>query len=309
MAFVTKSTIVEPSQVGRVDRVVQTLAACSRSQLRGLFDHRCVHVNEQVCIDPGQQAKIGDRVALRFDPNQRYPEKKKAWQEPAFSIAFEDRHLIVVDKSARVLSVPTDRGETNTLIDRVSNYLRHNSGVREAFAVHRLDRGVSGLLVFSKTRETATRLQSLFREHKPARRYIAVVHGKLKSPTGTFQSHLATGDNLDRYSTANADEGELAVTHYRVLEQLSDVAVVEVRLETGRRNQIRVHFAEAGNPVLGDPRYGRSSTPQKAWTARRLALHAVGLEFEHPHSGQLLSFESPLPPEMQKFMGNRETRL
>ncbi len=306
MTLVTKSVIVDQPQVGRIDRVVQALAACSRSQLRGLFDNRCVCVNEHVCIDLSQPTKLGDQITLRFDPNQRYPEKKITWREPAFSIVFEDRDLIVVDKSAHVLSVPTDHGESNTLVDRVSNYLRHNSGAREAIVVHRLDRGVSGLLVFAKTREAATRLHALFREHKPARKYVALVDGKMKSAVGTFQSHLATGDNLDRYSTENADEGELAITHYRVLKQLQNVALVEVCLETGRRNQIRVHFAEAGHPVLGDPRYGRKSTTQQTWTAPRLALHAASLEFEHPHSGHLLSFESPMPPEMNKFMSKKK---
>ncbi len=302
MAITSKSIVVDESQVGRVDRVVQTMTAVSRSQLRGLFDHHCVAVNAQICGDPSQRTLVGDEVVVRYDPTQRYPEKKKAWREQTFSIVFEDQYLIVVDKAANVLSVPTERGEENTLVDRVSDYLLHNCGVREAIVVHRLDFGVSGLLVFAKTRDTATRLHSLFREHKPARKYIAIVQGKLKSAVGTFKSHLTTADNLDRYSTNDPNAGEIAITHYQVLKQLSDVAVVEVRLETGRRNQIRVHFAEAGHPILGDERYGRGRTTRTEWTEHRLALHAASLGFSHPHTGQAVFFESPLPKSMARIL-------
>ena len=297
MPLISKSVVVEASQVGRVDRIVQGLAGCSRSQVRGLFDHHCVRVNDAICLDFGLAIQLGDRVSLRFDPNQRYREKK-VWRDATFSIVFEDRDLIVVDKAAHVLSVPTAQGETNTLVERVSNYLRHHGVVRNALVVHRLDRGVSGLMVFAKTHESASRLHAQFRDHTPRRTYLALVHGRLPADEGTFRSHLATAKNLDRFSTSQPGGGELAITHYRVLQQLPEAAFVEVRLETGRRNQIRVHFAEAGHPVLGDRRYGRGNIGPSTWTAKRLALHAASLGFVHPTTGEQLEFISPLPKEM-----------
>lgn len=302
MAIISKSTVVDPSQIGRVDRIVQVLTAVSRSQLRGMFDQGCVTVNAKPCLDAACRVAAGDEVVVRYDPDQRYHEKKKPWREQAFSIVFEDRYLIVVDKAANVLSVPTDNAETNTAVDRVSEYLQHNWGIPEAFVVHRLDRGVSGLIMFAKTLDTAKRLHAMFREHKPLRKYIAIVRGILNPQVGTFQSRLATAQNLDRYSTNEPEEGELAITHYRVVKQLPDVAVVEVWLKTGRRNQIRVHFAEAGHSILGDDRYGRERLTRTAWTEHRLALHAACLEFTHPHTGQALAFESRLPAPMNRIL-------
>lgn len=300
MPLVSKSVVVEAAQVGRIDRVVQGLAGCSRSQVRGLFDHRCVRWNDAVCLDPGQLVAVGDHVSLRFDPQQRY-RPQKIWRDATFSIVFEDRELLVVDKAAHVLTVPTARGEPNTLVDRVASYVRQQGTGRDVLVVHRLDRGVSGLLVFAKTPAAASRLHEQFRAHQPERTYLALVAGHLPAAVGTFRSHLATAKNLDRYSTPHAAQGELAITHYRVLRQVAGADFVEIRLETGRRNQIRVHFAEAGHPVLGDRRYGRDSGGPTVWTAKRLALHAASLGFIHPTSGNRLEFSSPLPAEMAKL--------
>lgn len=302
MSFVTMSLVIDLSNAGRLDRIVQGIAGCSRSQLRGLFDHGCVSVNGESCTDIRALANVGDQVLVCFDPHRRYGENKKAWRDGAFSIVFEDRHLIVVEKAAELLTVPTERGETNTLVDRVSRYLRQNQGIRQAIAVQRLDRGVSGLVVLGKSRDAANRLIRLFRKRKPTRRYVALVQGTVTPTQGTFQSHLATAKNLDRYSTEAEDEGELAITHYQVSNQFAEFALVDVHLETGRRNQIRVHFAEAGHPILGDERYGRGRTQSSAWTPRRLALHAASLAFEHPFTGKTLAFESPMPAEMMNLI-------
>ena len=304
MAATTKTALVGDEQAGRVDRVVRSLCGLSHRKLRGLIDHGCVTVNGEPCDDGAQRVAPGDRVAVAYDPQQGYPEKKRAWADPAFSIVFEDEHMIVVNKAANVLTVATERGgETNTLVDRVSHYLKHTSRRREALVVHRLDRGVSGLLVFAKTRVMLARLQEQFKARKPERRYVAIVAGKLQRATGTFKSKLAMRKNLEQFSTRDEKQGQLAITHYRVLKLLADTTVVEVRLETGRRNQIRVHFAEAGHPVLGDPRYRPIEARHERWQAKRIALHAQSLGFEHPATGKPMVFESKLPDEMQRFIG------
>jgi 23S rRNA pseudouridine1911/1915/1917 synthase len=146
-------------------------------------------------------------------------------------------------------------------------------------------------------------LRDQFRARKPERLYIAIVAGTLRPAAGTFRSYLQTADNLDQYSTHEEGQGRLAVTHYRVQQELHDTSVVEVRLETGRRNQIRVQLAEAGHPVLGDPRYGGRAAHHERWRAHRLALHALSLGLEHPVSRQQLSFTSELPRCMQRFIG------
>jgi 23S rRNA pseudouridine1911/1915/1917 synthase len=303
MPLTTKTARVSAEQIGRVDRVVQALTCLSHRKMAGLFDHGCVTVNGQPCDHAGLRVKPGDRVDVAYDPNQGYREKKKPWADRAFSIVYEDADVIVVNKSANVLTVATDAGEFTTLESRVSNYLKQTGRQREAFVAHRLDRGVSGLLVFAKSPAILKSLQDQFKQRKPERRYIAIVAGNMKPAIGTFRSYLKTTDNLDQRSTPDDEQGQLAITHYRVQRQLPDATVVEVRLETGRRNQIRVHFADHGHPVLGDPRYRRKQAMHDRWRQKRIALHAVSLGFDHPATGKPMRFESELPKSMQRFIG------
>ncbi len=306
MAIVQQTSSVGPDQVGRVDRIVQSMTQRSRADVRGMFDHDCVFLNGMACPDAGTLAQVGDQVMIKFDLHTRYKEKPRPVKDRAFCLVHEDDSLIVVDKAAHVLTVPTDHGETNTLLDAVSRYLSRQSRHPKAFAVHRLDRGTSGLLVFGKSRQIAEQLQNQFRQRKPDREYLALVAGIVSPPDGTFESHLSTNQRLQRYSTGDwDDEAEHAITHYWTKRVTRGTTFVRVRLETGRRNQIRVHFAEAGHPVLGDPRYAADQAQHRAWTASRLALHAAVLGFSHPITGQPLRFESPLPQEFVRFLENQ----
>jgi 23S rRNA pseudouridine1911/1915/1917 synthase len=146
------------------------------------------------------------------------------------------------------------------------------------------------------------RLIEQFKAHKPDRVYIAIVSRLLRRNTGTFRSYLGTGKGLKEYSIGDPTRGKLAITHYSVQKKLKDTTVVEVRLETGRRNQIRVHFADHGHPVLGDPRYGRKKSAHSGWPETRIALHARSLGFEHPAAGAPLHFDTPLPDVMIRFI-------
>jgi len=308
--FLIREAVVaesSPLLAGRIDRCVQELSGGSRSFVTGLFDHDCVQVNGQPAPDPGYRLEAGDHVVIRYEADRRYSPKRRPRQEHnGFSIVYEDRELIVVDKSAALLTVPTLEKEPYTLIYRVNEHVRHEGRGRGAFIVHRLDRGVSGLLVFGKTQELAEQLQKQFAEHKPDRLYHALVADCLKSSEGEFRGYLATGRTLTRYSTSGPQSGELAVTRYRVIQSMPDTTHVEVRLETGRRNQIRVQFAEAGHPVLGETRYSPELARRRDWPHRRLALHAATLAIENPATHQILRFTSPLPVEMTKFVQTRE---
>ncbi len=294
----------------RADRCVQELVGGSRSYVTGLFDHDCVKVNGSVEIDAGRKLAVGDLVSVRLEAGRRYSPKRRPQptRHRGFSIVYEDREIIIVDKSADLLTVPTDGREPHTLIYRVNEHIRHEGRGRGAFLVHRLDRGVSGLMVFGKTREMADAVQSQFQQRKPERQYDAIVTGHVVQQQGEFRTYLATGKNLNRFSTEDEEEGELAVTHYNVLRnfprtaQSPAVTHVAVQLETGRRNQIRVHFAEAGHTVLGDSRYRAHLWKDIPWPHKRLALHASTLAFVHPISCEMLRFSSPLPPEMTNFV-------
>jgi len=302
MALITLPIAVDASQVGRVDVVVQRATGVSRGQVRGLMDQGCVSINGVRCEELATPVVVGDTVAVRYDPSQRYKEKKKHWDDRTFTVLFEDDYLIVIDKSAGVLTVPTDWNEKNTLVDRVSLYLSHSRKKREACVVHRLDREVSGLLVFGKTESIADLLIEQFKQHKPQRLYVAIVAGVMQADEGTFDGHLATGKNLDRYVARPSKHTEAAITHYRVVQRMTDTTLIEAKLETGKRNQIRVHFADAGHPVLGDPRYKIKEAKHPRWIRQRIALHAKTLGFEHPATNQQVTFESPIPVALEKFI-------
>jgi len=301
MAVITKTAQLTDETPIPVAQVVKQLTGLSHTRLRGLFDHGCVAVNGELCGAASLRVQAPARIDVTYDPHQGYREKRR-WSDRAFSIVFEDEHLIVVNKAAHVLTVATSKAERHTLENRVSYYLQHSSRRRRALVVHRLDRGVSGLLVLAKSHAVLEQLREQFRARKPERRYVAIVAGRLDPPSGTIRSHLQTADNLDQYSSDVAGEGLLAITHYRVERTLRDTSVVEVRLETGRRNQIRVHLAEAGHPVLGDPRYGSRAAQHPRWRIDRLALHARSLGFEHPVTGRPLRFTSELPGAMRQFI-------
>jgi 23S rRNA pseudouridine1911/1915/1917 synthase len=200
--------------------------------------------------------------------------------------------------------VPSPNGESNTLIQRISDYYtRGNRGRRVVVrAVHRLDRGVSGVLVFARHDDALRGLRRQFESHSPSREYRAIVAGVIATPQATIRSYLATSKSLTRYSTPDPEQGELAITHYRVLATGKDYSLLRVHLETGRRNQIRVHLAEAGHPVLGDQRYAPERAAHPRWRHARLALHAELLAFTHPCTGEECRFESPLPEEFTEFL-------
>jgi 23S rRNA pseudouridine1911/1915/1917 synthase len=287
----------------RLDLLVQRMAAVSRAEVRGLFDWECVKVDGVVATQPGLALHAGQRIEVCWEAGRRYKEKPRDRAQREFTIAFEDRHLIVVVKRAGVLSVPTDHGEDNTLVHAVARHLSKGQRItHKAFLVHRLDRDTSGLVVFGKTEAVAKALMDQFASRKPERAYIAIVAGQVREPRGTFQSFLATDEDLDQFSTRKDGEGKLAITHFQVLQRLRGATVVEVRLETGRRNQIRVHFSEHGHPVLGDIRYKKDEARHPGWTERRLALHARTLGFAHPVTGQMLRLVAEPPPGFAQFV-------
>ena len=303
-----QQAVVRDDQAGRIDRVVQEITGLSRRQLRGLFAVGGVRLNDQTCTQTFARVQVGDRLVVSFDPQQHYPEPTQPWHDSAFRIVFEDNHLIVVDKAAGFLSVPAGPLISGTVIDRLGRYLGRSGQGRRAYVVHRLDRHVSGLLVFAKDERTQYALREQFEQRKPRRRYVAIVRGLVAKEHGTIRTHLATGAGLTRYSTPDTARGELAVTHYQVQQRLDDATVLAVQLETGRRNQIRVHLAEAGHPVLGDTRYQSRQARHHRWRAKRLALHATDLGFTHPSTGQSLNFQSALPQPMRRFMETARPR-
>lgn len=297
-----------PAQERRIDKVVRAITNLTARPTQGLFAQQGVRLNGEICQEPWKWLVPGDKVEVQFEAGRKYKAPPKPRKYSGFDLVFEDRDLIVVDKQATLLTVPTDKGERNTLVHRVSEYLaRGQSFLPKVWVVHRLDRGVSGLLVLAKRPEIATALRQQLAERKPLRKYMAVVAERLQNDEGKFESHLATNKMLTRYSTDDPEEGEHAVTHYRVVERFHRATLVEVTLETGRRNQIRVHFAEAGHPVIGDQRYRPELSRNGKWNLPRMTLQAVELAFSHPTTGAECHYKLPLAPEIRSFIERLKT--
>ncbi|HEY2381647.1 MAG TPA: RluA family pseudouridine synthase [Terriglobia bacterium] len=211
-------------------------------------------------------------------------------------IVFEDDSLIVVDKPEGLLTMATDTERSKTAYAILRHYLNSKKPPDQLFIVHRLDREASGLLVFAKSPNAKEHLQDQFKAHTAGRRYVAVVEGRVKADDFTIRSYLTENAAYRVYSTKNTRMGKLAVTHVHVLKRNAKNTVVEVRLETGRKHQIRVHLAENGYPIVGDKNYGSRTNP-----IRRLALHGAHLDFRHPVTGRLMQFDSVQPQSFRIF--------
>jgi len=205
-------------------------------------------------------------------------------------IVFEDDSVIVAEKPAGLLTMATESEKERTLYAVLRAYLNAKRPPQKLFIVHRLDREASGLLVFAKTIAAKEHLQDQFKDHSAGRTYVAVVEGRVKETDYTIRSYLAENAAFRVYSTSNKKTGSLAVTHIHVRKRNAKTSHLEVRLETGRKHQIRVHLAESGHPIVGDKNYGSRSNP-----IQRMALHGANLSFEHPLSRKRMSFDSPYP--------------
>ncbi len=284
---------------------LHTILEVSHRQAKGLVDSGCVKVNGTEAHSYGLRLKAGDSIAVDFDSARAYqalPKPRKALDESGFKVLFEDHHLVFIDKPAGLLTVPAEKGQENNLAEALTDHYRRRGFKRvKLFVVHRLDRFTSGVLVFAKTPEALHGLKTAFGAHKLNRVYKAILVGELPENAGTLLGHLVERKDL-RMAVVQPKKDEhkgakSAITHYRVLERLPGHTVVEVKLETGRRNQIRVQFADRGFPLLGDQVYG-----QKSEILDRQALHAEILGFRHPITDEPITVTSPLPSDMEEAL-------
>jgi len=216
-------------------------------------------------------------------------------------VLYEDLHILVVDKSAGLLTVGTEKDKVRTAYYILTDYVRKGCAKsrKQLFIVHRLDRDTSGVLIFAKTREAQVSLQRHWKDTE--KRYLAVVHGKLSQKEDTITSYLAENKAHVVYSTSDSKVGRLSHTHYKVLKETKMFSLLEINLITGRKNQIRVHLADRGHPVVGDKKYGKKDRGHK-----RLALHARSISFRHPSSGKKLNFEARVSAYIENLVGSEK---
>lgn len=231
---------------------------------------------------------------------RKFKRPPKKYEPQGLSILYEDHDIVVVDKVAGLLTVGTDSDRQKTAYYRLTSYVRkgdHKSR-KQIFIVHRLDRDTSGVIVFAKTIQAKLYLQEEWQGF--SKQYYAIVRGILENKEDVITSYLTENAAHNVYTVNSEEKGKLAQTKYRVIKESPFYSLLEIRLLTGRKHQIRVQLADMGHPVAGDDTYGKRDR-----SIKRLALHAASLSFLHPHTKQEMTFEAPVPPYFESLMRSR----
>lgn len=292
MAKFTPPRNRKPDTEYRVNKSTQLLAFLievmpdrSRTTIKSYLSHRQIAINGHTTTAFDYMLAKGDIVTLRAvgeraqNPNHRV------------RIVYEDDHIIVVDKKPGVLTMSTGREGEQTAYSVMMDHVRHYNRDNRVFIVHRLDRDTSGLLLFAKSEEMQEILQRNWNENIIRRTYVAVVEGRVEKNEDRIVSWLIENPrSLKMESSPTDNGGKQAITRYRRLKDNGNYSLVELNLETGRKNQIRVQMASIGHPIAGDKRYGAQTNP-----IGRLCLHARTLKFIHPDNGQVMNFDTDIP--------------
>lgn len=249
------------------------------------FGH--LKVNGQVTKAFDAPVAPGDVV--EFNATRPFP----TFRHSRIEIVYEDDDIIVINKGYGLLSVSTlSHKKEENAYEILRNYVKEVNPRNKLFIVHRLDRDTSGLMMFAKSEEAQEVLRHNWNNMILERLYVAVLEGYLENNSGYVKSRLAENSQFVVYTTENPDEGRVAVTHYEVVGRGNGYTLAQFSLDTGRKNQIRVHAKELGHPIAGDKKYGATKSP-----LHRLALHARTLRFAHPITRKDMNFETPIPPK------------
>lgn len=275
-----------------LDFLIEKQVRKSRNAIKSLLAHKQIKVNGKIVTQFDQELKPGDRISImKFDQSRK--EKKLK----GLKILFEDDNIIVIDKEAGYLSVSTDKEKTRTAYGSLNEYVKKKDKNARVFVLHRLDREVSGLLVFARSAELQEMFQKNWNNLITIYLYAAVVDGKPDPKDGTITSWLTENKNFVMMSSSVDNGGLKSVTHYKTLKSTGRFSLLELNLETRRKNQIRVQLQSIGHSVVGDKKYGAKNNPIK-----RIALHAKEMILKHPVTGELLEFKSVVPKAMQQLL-------
>lgn len=256
----------------------------SRTKIKELLSQRMVYVDKVITsqynapLRPGQLVQIANKRHIH--------DFRSRWVK----IVYEDAFILVVEKASGILTNAQPGSRQQTVKDILDEYVKRTNRAFAVHTVHRLDRDTSGLLLFAKRRDVQQILTDNWKDIVTDRRYIAVCEGRMEKDNGTVSSWLMDNKMYVTYSSMTDNGGKFAVTHYSTRRRANGYSLVELKLDTGRKNQIRVHMQDLGNPVAGDPKYGAETDP-----IGRLCLHAFRLQFTHPITREFMKFETPLP--------------
>ena len=288
---------VGPEHAGERLDVFLARSAGSRAAAQRLIEGGAVLVDgaakaKRHTVAAGELVQVGE---LAEAPEPEAPPAR-------FAIAYEDEHLIVVDKPPGVVVHPGAGHRSGTLVQALEGRVAGGEDPERPGVVHRLDRDTSGLLVLARSDEVHAALQRALRERRITREYLALVDGRPAARRGTIDAPLGRDRRVRTRMSTDTDDTRDAVTHFEAIENLAGATLLRVRLETGRTHQIRAHLLAIGHPVLGDPEYGRGRTLPGL---ERQFLHAGRLAFEHPVTGAAIDLESPLPDDLNRALNAR----
>ena len=285
----TVLNVTEPAEL--MDFLMKKMAGISRNKVKSLLTNRVVLVDNVITTQYNFELKPGMKVQISKNKNNH------EFRHPMLKLVYEDAYILVVEKKEGLLSVSTERQKEKTAQHILNEYVKRTHRNNRVFVVHRLDRETSGLMMYAKDEITQRTLRDNWQEIVTDRRYVSIVSGEMERDAGTVDTWLTDHTFYVSSSTHDDGTGKRAITHYRTIKRANGYSLVELKLETGRKNQIRVHMSELGHPVVGDERYGSECDP-----LRRLALHAFKLCFYHPVTGQPMEFETPYPTSFKTLM-------
>jgi len=271
--------------------LLASVKGSSKTKVKQTLQGRGVKVNGKTITKFDYPLKPGMKVSI-----SKTKKNQEVFKSRYLKIVYEDRYLIVIEKSVGILSMAAGHSTLNvkTVLDDYFHKTRQNC---QAHVVHRLDRDTSGLMIYAKDKQTELALEDDWHGNVYDRRYVALVSGEMEEDEGTVANWLKDNKAYITYASDTDNGGKYAVTHFRTLQRTTEHSLVEYKLETGRKNQIRVHTADMGHPVCGDIKYGNGDDP-----CGRLCLHAYVLCFYHPVTHQPMEFESPIPAEFARVM-------
>ncbi|WP_256758783.1 RluA family pseudouridine synthase [Cohnella sp. WQ 127256] len=271
--------------------LLDKLSPQGRNSIKSLLAHGQVAVDDRVEKLYNHPLKAGQVVTVRKDRTTIAPPLA------GIKILYEDDALIVINKDAGLLSIATDKETELTAYRQLTAHVRITNPNNRIFVLHRLDRDTSGVMMFAKSENIQQKMQDNWKDVVKERTYVALVEGLVKKTQGTITSWLKETSTLKMYSSLTPNDGLHAVTHYKVLRANRNYSLVEIQLETGRKNQIRVHMQDIGHPIASDKKYGSKTKPFS-----RLGLHARVLAFEHPITGKVMRYETDVPKQfMSQF--------
>ncbi len=271
--------------------LLELLKEQSRSSVKALLMHGQISVNGKSTTQFDTPLEPGDEVFISYDRS-----RKVAFNNPLLNIIWEDDFLIVVNKREGLLSVSTQKVRERTAYHILSDYLKRSDPRNKLFVLHRLDRDTSGLMMFAKTRAVQEQMQSNWNEMITERAYVAVVEGRPEQNSGLVNTQLK--ENAQARVYVVSEGGKDAITRYKVLKSNGKYSLLELSLETGRKNQIRAQMEYIGHPIAGDFKYGAETSP-----AGRVMLHAQKLYFIHPETGEEMRFDTRIPDAFKSIAG------